>query len=44
MPIIQSLSTQLLSLNMSDAAAHYGVRADVVPKRTRVTRGSETNA
>ena len=27
---------KLLSLNMSGAAARYGVRADVVPKRTRI--------
>jgi DNA (cytosine-5)-methyltransferase 1 len=31
---------RLLSFGMSEAARHYGVRADVVPKRTRtVGRG-----
>jgi DNA (cytosine-5)-methyltransferase 1 len=34
---------RLLSFGMSEAAAHYGVPSDVVPKRTRVARGSEAN-
>jgi len=34
---------RLLSFDMSAAAAHYGVAPDVVPKRTRPTRGSEPN-
>lgn len=29
---------RLLSFNMSEAAAYYGVRPDVIPKRTRVAR------
>jgi DNA (cytosine-5)-methyltransferase 1 len=34
---------RLLSFDMSAAAAHYGVAPDVVPKRTRTTRGTEAN-
>ena len=34
----------LLAFNMSDAAAHYGVPADVVPKRIRMGQGAEANA
>jgi len=34
----------LISFNMSDAAAHYGVPADVVPKRVRMGQGAEANA
>ncbi|MGC9945779.1 MAG: DNA cytosine methyltransferase [Bryobacteraceae bacterium] len=34
---------RLLSFDMSEAAAHYGVRPDVVPKRTRMVRGSGAN-
>ncbi len=33
----------LLSLNMSTAAAHYGVRSDVIAKRTRIERRGEEN-
>jgi DNA (cytosine-5)-methyltransferase 1 len=33
----------LLSFDMSAAAAHYGVAPDVVPKRTRTARESESN-
>jgi hypothetical protein len=28
---------------MSEAAAHYGVAPDVVPKRIRQTQGGESN-
>ncbi len=35
---------RLLSFGMSEAAEHYGVPSDVVPKRTRVGRGNEVNA
>jgi DNA (cytosine-5)-methyltransferase 1 len=35
--------SRLLSLDMSSAAARYGVRADVVPKRIRVGREGEAN-
>jgi DNA (cytosine-5)-methyltransferase 1 len=41
-PVAQG-DANLLSFNMSDAAEHYGVRADVVPKRIRVGQGAETN-
>jgi DNA (cytosine-5)-methyltransferase 1 len=34
---------RLLSFDMSAAAAHYGVAPDVVPKRTRATRRTESN-
>jgi DNA (cytosine-5)-methyltransferase 1 len=34
----------LLSFDMSGAAAHYGVSADVVPKRIRVTPEGESDA
>jgi DNA (cytosine-5)-methyltransferase 1 len=34
----------LLSFTMSEAAEHYGVRSDVVPKRIRMGQGSEANA
>jgi DNA (cytosine-5)-methyltransferase 1 len=36
-------SSRLLSFGMSAAAAHYGVRADVVPKRIRMGQGAEAN-
>jgi hypothetical protein len=35
--------SRLLSFTMSDAAAHYGVRSDVVPKRIRMRQGGEAN-
>jgi len=35
--------SRLLSLAMSAAAAHYGVSADVVPKRIRMGQGGEAN-
>ena len=35
--------SRLLSFGMSAAAAHYGVRADVVPKRIRMGQGAEAN-
>jgi DNA (cytosine-5)-methyltransferase 1 len=35
--------SRLLSFNMSDAAAHYGVATDTVAKRTRPVQGSEPN-
>jgi DNA (cytosine-5)-methyltransferase 1 len=34
---------RLLSFNMSDAAAYYGVRPDVVPKRIRMGQGAEAH-
>jgi DNA (cytosine-5)-methyltransferase 1 len=34
---------RLLSFDMSSAAAHYGVPADVVPKRIRIVQGVEVN-
>jgi DNA (cytosine-5)-methyltransferase 1 len=34
---------QLLSFGMSEAATHYGVRSDVVPKRTRTVRRGDVN-
>jgi DNA (cytosine-5)-methyltransferase 1 len=34
---------RLLSFDMSEAAAHYGVAPDVVPKRIRPTQGGESN-
>jgi DNA (cytosine-5)-methyltransferase 1 len=36
--------SRLLSFHMSDAAEHYGVRSDVVPKRIRMAQGGEANA
>jgi DNA (cytosine-5)-methyltransferase 1 len=33
----------LLSLDMSEAAAHFGVPHDVIPQRKRATRGSGSN-
>ena len=35
--------SRLLSLNMSEAAAHYGVPHDTIPKRTRTGSRSEAN-
>jgi DNA (cytosine-5)-methyltransferase 1 len=37
-PVAQG-DSRLLSFHMSDAAEHYGVRSDVVPKRIRMGRG-----
>ena len=34
----------LIAFDMSDAAAHYGVPPDVVPKRIRMGQGAEANA
>lgn len=34
---------RLLSLNMSEAAKHYGVSTDVIPKRSRTMREPESN-
>jgi DNA (cytosine-5)-methyltransferase 1 len=42
-PVVQG-DSRLLSFAMSDAAAHYGVRSDVVPKRIRMGQGGEANA
>jgi len=42
-PIAQG-DSRLLSFHMSDAAAHFGVAPDVVPKRIRMERGDEVNA
>lgn len=41
-PVAQGDSS-LLSFGMSEAAAHYGVPSDVVPKRTRAGQGGEAN-
>lgn len=41
-PVVQG-DSDLLSFTMSDAAAHYGVRSDVVPKRIRMSQGAEAN-
>jgi len=41
-PLVQG-DSRLLSFAMSDAAAHYGVRSDVVPKRIRIGQGGEAN-
>lgn len=41
-PISQG-DPRLLSLGMSEAATHYGVRPDVVPKRTRAVRRGDAN-
>jgi DNA (cytosine-5)-methyltransferase 1 len=35
--------SRLLSFGMSEAAAHYGVPSDVVPKRIRVGQGGDAN-
>jgi hypothetical protein len=37
-PVAQG-DARLLSFDMSDAAAHYGVPRDVVPKRIRMGKG-----
>jgi DNA (cytosine-5)-methyltransferase 1 len=42
-PVAQG-DPDLISFDMSDAAAHYGVPADVVPKRIRMGQGAEANA
>jgi DNA (cytosine-5)-methyltransferase 1 len=42
-PVVQG-DSRLLSFAMSHAAAHYGVRSDVVPKRIRMGHGGEANA
>jgi DNA (cytosine-5)-methyltransferase 1 len=41
-PIVQG-NDHLLSLDMSAAAAHYGVPSNVVPKRIRIGQRSEAN-
>jgi DNA (cytosine-5)-methyltransferase 1 len=41
-PVAQG-DSRLLSFGMSEAAAHYGVASDVVPKRTRAGQGGEAN-
>jgi DNA (cytosine-5)-methyltransferase 1 len=41
-PVAQG-DARLLSFGMSEAAAHYGVPSDVVPKRTRAGRGGDAN-
>jgi DNA (cytosine-5)-methyltransferase 1 len=41
-PVSQG-DSRLLSFGMSEAAAHYGVPSDVVPKRTRAGQGGEAN-
>jgi DNA (cytosine-5)-methyltransferase 1 len=41
-PVAQG-DSRLLSFDMSDAAARYGVPPDVVPKRIRVGQGGEAN-
>jgi len=41
-PVVQG-DQRLLSFDMSDAAARYGVSADVVPKRTRAPQGGDSN-
>lgn len=41
-PVAQG-DSRLLSFGMSEAAAHYGVPSDVVPKRTRAGQGGEAN-
>jgi len=41
-PVAQG-DSRLLSFNMSDAAAHYGVPSDVVPKRIRLGQGAGAN-
>jgi len=42
-PVAQG-DPDLISFDMSDAAAHYGVPADVVPKRIRMGQGAGANA
>jgi DNA (cytosine-5)-methyltransferase 1 len=42
-PVAQG-DSRLLSFGMSEAAAHYGVPSDTVPKRTRAGQGAEANA
>jgi hypothetical protein len=34
---------RLLSFGMSEAASHYGVASDVIPKRTRAGQVDETS-
>ncbi len=41
-PVAQG-DSRLLSFGMSEAAAHYGVPPDVVPKRTRAGKGGKAN-
>jgi DNA (cytosine-5)-methyltransferase 1 len=41
-PVAQG-EVDLLSFGMSEAAAHYGVPSDVVPKRTRAGQGDEAD-
>jgi DNA (cytosine-5)-methyltransferase 1 len=41
-PVAQG-DSRLLSFGMSEAARHYGVPSDVVPKRTRAGQGGEAN-
>jgi DNA (cytosine-5)-methyltransferase 1 len=41
-PIVQG-DSRLLSFHMTEAASHYGVPSDVVPKRIRMERESKTN-
>lgn len=41
-PVAQG-EARLLSFGMSEAAAHYGVPSDTVPKRTRAGQGGEAN-
>jgi DNA (cytosine-5)-methyltransferase 1 len=41
-PVTQG-DTSLLSFGMSEAAAHYGVPSNVIPKRTRAGHGNEAN-
>lgn len=42
-PVAQG-DPSFIEFDMSGAAAHYGVPADVVPKRVRVGQGAEANA
>jgi DNA (cytosine-5)-methyltransferase 1 len=39
--LVAPRDARLLSLNMSEAAAHFGVATDVVPRRTRPAEGDE---
>ena len=41
-PVAQG-DPRLLSFGMSEAASHYGVASDVIPKRTRAGQVDETN-
>jgi DNA (cytosine-5)-methyltransferase 1 len=41
-PVVQG-DANLLSFSMSEAAEHYGVRADTVPKRIRMGQGADAN-